>query len=26
MRLVSFLKKKIMPEKSLKNYAWYGWI
>ncbi|WP_380282992.1 tryptorubin family RiPP precursor [Kitasatospora purpeofusca] len=25
MKLVHFVKK-VMPEKSLKAYAWYGWI
>ncbi|MGC5364487.1 tryptorubin family RiPP precursor [Streptomyces sp. DT24] len=25
MKLVNSLKKKIMPEKSLKSYAWYIW-
>jgi hypothetical protein len=25
MKLVHFVKK-LMPEKSLKAYAWYGWI
>ncbi|WP_218670027.1 tryptorubin family RiPP precursor [Streptomyces tsukubensis] len=25
MKLLSSLKKKIAPEKSLKAYAWYIW-
>lgn len=25
MKFVRFIKK-VMPEKSLKAYAWYGWI
>jgi hypothetical protein len=25
MRFVRFVKK-VLPEKSLKTYAWYGWI
>ncbi|MEV0534467.1 tryptorubin family RiPP precursor [Kitasatospora sp. NPDC050463] len=25
MKLVHFVKK-VMPEKSLKAYSWYGWI
>ncbi|MEV0844820.1 tryptorubin family RiPP precursor [Streptomyces sp. NPDC049954] len=25
MKLLNSLKKKIVPEKSLKSYAWYIW-